>query len=137
MTAALPVWYLSAAVAVVIGGLHGAVVGLPVVIATFCLAVGTARGVRHRQWPLLWFATSAILSHGLMFCAGLYRGQFEDGAPGGILLAFLVTQIGLLGFFIWWLKDMRRNAVLFSVFFLSYALAAAFFATMAFVDRWI
>ncbi len=137
LTIALPLWFLANLTTLTRVGLDSLAIGLPILASVGCLAAGVAIGIRNGNWPLFWFLSSAVVSHVLAFLAGLHTGALEGSLLHWSLLGFLALQVGLLSCLVFQLKKMRRAAVLISVFFLIYALHAAFISGMAFGDRWI
>ena len=130
---ALPNWYFSALLAPFSAGILTAIPALGIV----GLTIGAVWGLMKRRRGLLMFLLLSAASQVLVVVAGFMRGSLRDGADQPILLAFLLLQIVVAGFFVFRLKGARLPAAALAVFTVSYALFAAFVATMAFRDTWL
>ena len=133
LTLALPQWYFPALLAPFAAG---PLTLIPASGALALLAGGGMAVVRRRREPL-WFLVPAVASHVLVAVAGLMRGRLDQDASNPVLIAFLVAQLVLCGFLIWRLRRARVEAALLTVFAMTYALFAAFIASMSFNDVWL
>ena len=84
---------------------------------------------------MLLFALPFLASECFVAFAGWQRGQVPD--EGWINLGFLAAQLTLVIVLIVYAKGARGPALALSVFSLSYALFAAFVASMSFTDNWL
>ncbi len=133
LTFALPEWYFSSILAPFSAGLLTAIPALGIV----GLAIGAVWGLMKRRRGLLMFLLLPAASQVLVVVAGFMRGLLRDEASQPFLLAFLLLQIVVAGFFVFHLNGARLPAAALAVFTVSYALFAAFVAAMAFSDTWL
>lgn len=133
LTLALPQWYFPAFLAPFAAG------GLTLIPAVGVLALLIALGLAavRRRREVVWFLGPAAASHVLVAIAGLMRGRLEENASNVVLIVFLVAQLVGCGVLIWRLRRARVEAALLTVFALTYALFAAFIASMSFNDVWL
>jgi hypothetical protein len=101
------------------------------------LAIAVVMSSVRRRRESLWFFATAAASQLLVAIAGLLRGKVEDEASNPLLLGFLLAQLVFCGWRIWRSDKARVEALLLSLFTLTYALFAAFIAAMSFSDTWL
>ena len=106
-------------------------------LGTVCLAIGIGLGVMKHK-PALWlFLIPALFCEALVGIAGLFRGELRGSASEWALVAFLIFQLALCGYLVWRVRGARTAAVPLALFSLTYAMYAAFIASMAFSDSWM
>lgn len=130
---ALPKWYFSTILAPFS---VGPLTGIPA-LGIVALAIGAVWGSIMRRRGLLIFLVLPAASQVLVIVAGFMRGQLAAEVHEPILLAFLLLQTGVAGYFVFRLSGARLPATALAIFTLSYALFSAFVATMAFNDSWL
>lgn len=130
---ALPLWYFFAILAPTSAGFLTAIPALGAV----CLIVGTAWGIARRDRRLLLFVIPAMLSEIMVAVAGVNRGRLTSASASPILLAFLAIEVLICLALIALLRGNRGPAVALAIFGCSFALFAAFVASMAFTDQWL
>lgn len=129
----LPRSYLAAALTPLSAGILTAVPA----VGTLCL-VAAAIGVLRREARLLPFMLPFALTEVLAAVTGALRGQVrKSSAGGGVLLAFLATQLLTSIYLTYSRKGARLPAVLLATFSITYAAHGAFIAAMAFDDSWL
>lgn len=133
LTLALPQWYFPAILAPFAAG------PLTLIPAAGVLALlaGAAMAALRRRREALWFLVPAAADHILVAVAGLMRGGLDQDVSNPVLIAFLVAQLVLCGGLVWRLRKARVEAALLTVFAMTYALFAAFIASMSFTDVWL
>lgn len=133
LTLALPAWFFSAIAQPFQGGTLTEIPALGVL----CLAAGLVRGLFQRRLDLLWFAAPVIGSELFDALAGFFRGHVAAPVANPATLAFLVAEGAVALFLVVRLKGARWAASGLGLFATSYALFAAFVASMAFSDSWL
>jgi hypothetical protein len=132
LVSSLPLWYLSALLVPLSGGVLTAVPA----VGAVCLLAGTLIGLRARRRSLLLHLLPFALTEALMVAAGLLRG--EGGAyTGPALLSFLLIQAALLLYVGYRTRDARVAGALLTIFSGTYALFGASVASMAISDTWL
>jgi hypothetical protein len=130
---ALPQWYFSAALNPLSEGVLTAVPA----VGSLCLAIGVIWAAVNRQMLTLIFLISPAASQLFVAAAGFLRGEVHGSTTGAALIVFLILQLVLISYLVYRLHGARFAASAFAVFCMSYALAAAFVASMAFNDSWL
>jgi hypothetical protein len=132
---AVPTWYFSEITSPFSAGLLTAIPAL----GTLSLAIGVVLGILKRKSGLLVFLLLPAASQIFVVVAGFMRGAFRsDSNQLGLLIwTFVLLQIAGAGYIVWRLKGARGSATALAFFTSSYALFAAFIATMAFSDDWL
>ena len=130
-----PVWYLSALATLLVPG--DRIFGLVALVGLLGLFLGTVLGVKRRQAKLLWFLLSPLLSQVYVALAGLLRGALASDPATLAFWIFMALQLALLSFLLFRFRDARLPGAALSLFGISYALFAAFFAAMSFTDTWL
>ena len=104
------------------------------------LAIGAVAGIAKREIGLLIFLVLPAASQILVAVAGFKRGAFQHDASqlaSWIIGTFMLLQIAGAAYIIWRLKGARGTAAAMAIFTSSYALFAAFIASMALHDDWL
>lgn len=133
LTLALPQWYFPAILAPFAAG----PLTLIPAAGVLALLVGAGMAAVRRRREALWFLVPAVADHVLVAVAGVMRGDLRDDVSNPVLIAFLVAQLVLCGVLVWRLRQARAEAALLTVFAMTYALFAAFIASMSFNDVWL
>ncbi len=132
---ATPVWYLSALATLLVPG--DRIFGLVALVGLLGLVLGTVLGIKRRQAKLLWFLLSPLLSQVYVAFAGLLRGALASDPATLAFWIFMALQLAMLSFLLFRCRDARLPGAALSLFGISYALFAAFFAAMSFTDTWL
>jgi hypothetical protein len=128
---ALPDWYFTT---ILMPFSAGPVTAIPA-SGIIALAAGLAFAIAGREPSILWGLVSVAASHLLVSVAGLFRGQLEDS--GLVFLGFLFAQLVGLVYMVFVSHESRRAGLCIAWFCGTYALFAAFIASMSFADSWL
>jgi len=133
LSVALPDWFFSTLLNPFGEGLLTAIPAF----GAMCLAFGVFVVVVNRQFGALIVAVSPAFSHLFVACAGFLREQVDRDIAPYVLISFVALQVALVGYLLYRLANARIAVALLGVFSLTYALFAAFVASMAFSDVWL
>jgi hypothetical protein len=109
-------------------------------LGVLSLAIGVVVGIVKREKRLLLFLLLPVASQILLVAAGFARGAFKHATSSDtpwIIWAFILLQFAAAAYLVWRLKGARAPAAGMAVFTSSYALEAAFVASMALADDWV
>jgi len=130
---ALPNWCFSTIVNPLSAGPLSAIPALGVI----SLVVGLILALSGREPRLFLFLIPFTLSQLFVAIAGALRGQLREESSLTPSLLFIVVQVVLVAYLIYYLAGARGAAVALAAFSLTYALFAGFVAGMSFSDNWL
>jgi hypothetical protein len=130
---ALPIWYF-ATIANPLGA--GPLSAIPVV-GTISLVAGLTLASMKGEPRFFLFLIPFSLSQFFGAIAGALRGQLPGYSSGPLISLFIVIQVLLAAYLIYTLVGARAAALPLAVFSLTYALHAAFVASMSFSNDWL
>jgi hypothetical protein len=117
----------------------GALSAIPA-LSIVSLAIGVVVGITKRETRLLRFLLPVAASQIFLAVAGFEQGAFRHDANQlalWIIGTFVLLQIAGAAYIVWQLKGARGPAAAIAIFTSSYALYAAFIASMAFHGDWV
>jgi len=125
---ALPKWYFST----VMHPLSADALSAVPALGTVSLADGLTLGLIGREPRLFLFLIPFAFSQFFMAVAGVLRGELPGASSTLPQLFFIVVQIVLVAYLIYYVAGARGAAVVLAAFSLTYALFASFVAAMSF-----